>query len=95
MALIIDIKVVPASGKQLLILEKNNRIKCFLKNPPERGKANQELIKLLAAELKLPQQAIEIITGHTGRLKKIKINASYTYDQILAKLGLAPQLSIY
>lgn len=38
---------------------------------PEKGKANQELIKFLAKELKIAKSQIEIISGELDRYKKI------------------------
>lgn len=51
---------------------------CFLKinvvSVPEKGKANQELINLLAKRLKLAKADFKIISGETDRYKKIAIN---------------------
>lgn len=41
---------------------------------PEKGKANQELIKLLAKNLKIAKSKISIISGETDRCKKLSIN---------------------
>lgn len=89
MGLIVEIKVVPQSGRQEWQLDKNGQLKCFLKSAPEKGKANQELIKFIAHTLKIPQYHIELISGQTTRLKKVKIFTDLSYEQFLAKLGLA------
>ena len=48
---------------------------CFLKirikAPPEKGKANCELIKFLAKELKMPKSAVRIIKGEKSREKVV------------------------
>ena len=41
---------------------------------PEKGKANQELIKYLSKALKVAKSQIEIVGGETDRCKKLKIN---------------------
>ncbi|MGC8761283.1 MAG: DUF167 domain-containing protein [Bryobacteraceae bacterium] len=41
--------------------------------PPERGKANEELIRFLAAEFGVPRDAIEIVAGATSHNKLIRI----------------------
>lgn len=92
--LIIEVKVVPSSGKQLCKLDKSGMLKCYLKSAPERGLANAELIKLFAHALALPQHAIEIIAGHASRNKKIKIDAHFTHDQLLSTLGIEKQLKL-
>lgn len=88
MALLLTIKVIPSSGKQQWRLDKSNVLKCFLKSPPEKGKANAELIKLLANALEIPQAMIEIVGGATARTKRIKIDRAITHAQVLSKLGL-------
>jgi uncharacterized protein len=88
MPLIIEIKVVPSSGRQKCILDKANRVKCYVKNPPEKGLANKELIKFLAESLNLAQSAFMIIAGEAARTKKIKIDAAITLEQFLQKLQL-------
>ena len=52
-------------------------IKIRLTSAPVDGKANEELIKLLSKELKVPKTNLEIITGFSG---KTKIIAIYGYD---------------
>lgn len=94
MSLTIEIKVVPSSGKQALILDKTGNLKCFLKSPPEDGKANQELIKFLSQSLQVPQYEVSILAGATSRKKLIKIQRNITFDQMLQTLGLSRQRSL-
>ena len=42
---------------------------------PEKGKANKELIKLLAKLLNKPKSAIEIVSGHHNNRKEIHVAA--------------------
>lgn len=88
MTLIVELKVIPSSGKQKFVLDKSGQLKCYLKSPPEKGKANKELIKLIATKLHCSQNMIEIAAGFTGRKKKIKVNNDYSYQEFLEKLGL-------
>jgi uncharacterized protein len=94
MALILDVKVVPSSGKQKAALDKSGKLKIYLKSPPEGGKANVELIKFLAKALSLTQADITILLGATSRNKRLKLNLNFTIDQILAKLGVEKQLTL-
>lgn len=95
MAIIIDIKVVPQSGRQLFKLDKNDRIVCYIKSAPERGLANGEVIKLIAQYCKIPLAGVTIIGGSTSRNKRIKIHTALTQDQVFAALGLSKQLGIF
>ena len=91
MAISIDIKVIPQSGKFQFQLDSSGLIKCYLISPPEDGKANKELVKGLAKMLKLPQQDIEIIVGLAHRKKTITIHASLTLEDIYNALDLIYQ----
>jgi len=54
-------------------LEGNLKIK--VKAPPVRGRANQEVIELLADYYHLPKSQIQIVKGLNNRKKVIKIKA--------------------
>jgi len=95
MSLVVSIKVVPSSGKSSCVLDKNDNLKCYLKSPPEKGKANKELIKLLAGELSIAQQKVSLISGLTSRNKKIKIDLDITFEQLLEKLGIECQQKLF
>jgi len=41
--------------------------------PPEKGKANKELIRFLADRYGVPKINVEIISGHMASLKRIRI----------------------
>ena len=94
MALIIQINVTPSSGRQKSRLNKSGILKIYLKNPPERGKANAELIKLLSKQLKIPQAQISIISGAISRKKHVKIETNITEEELYTKLGIHLQMSI-
>lgn len=95
MAFIFDVKVVPSSGKNKWILDKAGRLKCYLKNPPEQGKANNELIKLVAKALKITQSEVAIVAGAVSRIKKIRVELDITLDQLLSAVGIERQISIF
>ncbi len=91
MALVFEIKVIPSAGTFGFMRGKNGELKCRLKSAPEKGHANQELIKGLAKLLHVIQSDIEIIAGLTSRKKKIKIHTSYTFEQLCAALDVPHQ----
>jgi uncharacterized protein (TIGR00251 family) len=92
MSLIIDIKVVPSSGKFEWTIDKTGTLKCYLKSKPERDKANQELLRSLSKYLKTDK--VQILLGRTSRKKKIKIDLNITFEELLKILGIERQLSI-
>ncbi len=94
MPILLEIKVVPQSGKQRFVTDKSGILKCFLKSPPEDGKANKELIKLLSEALSIPQDHIKIVLGATFRKKVLKIDTPLDQKAIWKKLGIEEQLRI-
>ncbi|MBU0470853.1 MAG: YggU family protein [Nanoarchaeota archaeon] len=66
---LIKIKVVPNSKKTEL-KEENNRLKLHLQAVPDKGKANQALVKFFKKEYNLN---VEIKSGKTSREKILKI----------------------
>lgn len=72
------IKVIPKSSKSEIVEimkdgEGEETIKIRIKAVPEKGKANEELIKFLSKELKLPRENFKILSGKTEQLKLIKV----------------------
>ena len=45
--------------------------------PPEDGKANKAIIKLLAKSWKIPPSCFTVISGDTARHKRIRIDVPY------------------
>jgi hypothetical protein len=66
------VKVVPnQSATEIKEIMDDGAIKITLKAVPEKGKANQELIRFFAKELALPKNQIRISSGLTNRLKVV------------------------
>lgn len=87
--MIITVKVVPSAGKQQLIVDKSGQLKCYVKSAAEKNLANNELIAVLAAALRCSKHDIEIMTGLTSRLKRVRVPVSGSFNDLLEKLGLA------
>jgi uncharacterized protein len=50
-----------------------NALKIRLTAPPVDNAANKMCIKFLSSQLKIPASRMEIVSGHTGRKKKVLI----------------------
>jgi uncharacterized protein (TIGR00251 family) len=70
---LLHIKVKPRSRTSELVRESDGTWLARLKAPPVDGRANQELVALVAAHLNCPKAAISIKSGTKGRLKIIKV----------------------
>ena len=70
----IQVKVKPNSKQQKIEKTKDGNFVVRLKSPPVDGKANQELIKLLANKFKVSKSQISIKSGLSCKNKLIEIN---------------------
>lgn len=44
-----------------------------IRSVPEKGRANEEVLRKLAKHLKVPQNAIRIVSGSTSRKKVVEV----------------------
>jgi uncharacterized protein YggU (UPF0235/DUF167 family) len=56
--------------------------------PPERGRANDAVVALLAAELGLVRSEIRVVAGETGRDKVVEVDR-LTLDEVERRLASA------
>jgi len=69
------IKVLPGAGKTEFREEMaDGTLKIAIAAPPEKGKANQALIKFLARELSADKNSVRILSGAGERLKLVKVS---------------------
>lgn len=68
------VKVKPNSKQQKIIEELDGSLTVHLKSPPVDGKANQELIKILAKKFNVPKSYVSIKSGVSSRHKLIEID---------------------
>ena len=66
------VKVIPRSPKTEIVgTMADGTLKIRIAAPPEKGKANDELIRFLAAHYGVSR--VEIISGHTASLKMVRL----------------------
>lgn len=68
------VKVKPNSKVSQIEEEADGSLTVRLKSPPVDGKANEELIKLLAEKFAVPKSYVRIKSGSSGRQKLIEID---------------------
>lgn len=77
--MILIVKVVPNARANSIEKMKDGSLKVRIKAPPDKGKANDELIDFLAETFGIPKREIHLISGQTSRLKKIKIDREINF----------------
>ena len=71
-----QVKVKPNSRKQNIEESTDGSLTIHLKSPPVDGKANKELIELLAKKFDVPKSQIRIKSGLSSRTKLIQIDTN-------------------
>lgn len=74
---ILLVKVKPNARVSTLEETGIGRWSAQLKSPPIDGKANKELVALIARHWGCPKSAVSIKSGATGRMKLVKIAGNW------------------
>jgi uncharacterized protein len=72
--LVIHVRVVPRASKDGIQGIMGDALKVRIQAPPVEGKANAYLIKFLSKHWKIPRASLEILSGETGRNKRLRIS---------------------
>jgi uncharacterized protein (TIGR00251 family) len=72
--LILKIKVEPRSSRSGIVGQYGDALKVKLTSPPVEGKANEELIEILAKQFGVHKKNIEIISGHSSKNKLVRLH---------------------
>ncbi len=68
-----NIYVQPRSSRNQVVGLHGDALKVKIKAPPVEGAANKMCIAVLAKILNVPKSAIEILSGHASRTKRVQI----------------------
>jgi len=71
-----NVKVKPNSKQQAIILEDDGSLTVRLQSPPVDGKANKELIQVLAERFGVRKSQVSIHSGERSRMKRVEVDES-------------------
>ncbi|BBZ42408.1 DUF167 domain-containing protein [Mycobacterium conspicuum] len=72
---IVVVKVKPNSRKGPLVeVDSAGELTIYVREPAVDGKANDAVVRLLAAHLQLPRSRVELVSGTTSRRKRFRIS---------------------
>ena len=69
----LPVRVVPGARRSEVVGRLGEAWKLRIAAPPERGRANDELVALLARTLRVPRSAIRVARGHTIGQKLVEV----------------------
>jgi len=70
----ISVTVSPGARLSELVGRHGDGWRARIAAPPERGRANEELCKLLAEALTVPRSSVRIVAGRSARAKVVEID---------------------
>ena len=83
---LLSLHVQPGAKVTSVQGEHGDALKIRLAAPPVDGKANAALLSFIAASLRVPRQAVELVSGQTSRQKRVRIRAALSSDAVVSAL---------
>lgn len=83
------IKVSPGAKKTRLLSANKEApwIKIAIASPPEKGKANCDLISFLSEMFDISASDCVVLSGHTSTKKRVSVAKKMSYDECLKYLS--------
>ena len=78
----LDIHVQPRASRNSVEVAAYGTVKVRVTAPPDKGKANDAVVKLLAKRLGVSKSAVRIVRGHTSRNKVVQVEGMDRDDVI-------------
>jgi uncharacterized protein (TIGR00251 family) len=82
-----QVRVVPRASRSEVAGEHDGALRVRVTAPPVDGAANDEVVRTLARALGVSRSLVEIKSGHTSRVKQVRVGAPIA--PLLAKLAAA------
>jgi len=77
---LIDVRVIPRASRTEIVGWLEGVLKVRIAAPPVDGAANAELIKLMAKAFVVSRSSVEIVSGETSKLKRLRIRGASQAD---------------
>jgi len=71
--IVFNVKVVPRASRSEIVGEQAGILRVKIAAPPVDGAANEELLQVLAKKFAVRANAVTILSGQSGRVKKVSI----------------------
>ncbi len=81
----LKVKAVPGASRSEIVGRLGEALKIRVVAPPEGGKANREILELLAAKLGLPASGVSLVSGASSPAKVFELRG-FTAEQAWARL---------
>ena len=85
----ISIRVTPSASRDAVVGWQGDMLRLRVAAPAQRGKANEAVLRLLAAALGIERRRLRIVRGQTSRHKLVSVDG-LDEAEIRARVGSAP-----
>ena len=88
---LLHVRASPGAKRSAVVGRYGGGWKISIAAPAEGGRANSELVRLLAAVLEVPERSVSIVSGSRSRDKKVAIEAfeaAEAHRRLAAAAGL-------
>lgn len=72
----VELHATPGAKRNVIGGEHDQALRVYVTAPPDKGKANEAIRKLLVKTLGLPKSQIELTSGATSRRKRFAIQCA-------------------
>lgn len=68
------VRVAPGAARSEVVGRLGDAWKLRVRSAPERGRANDEVVRLLAGVLRVPVRDVTVVSGHASRAKVVEVD---------------------
>ena len=72
-SLVLPVRVTPRSSRPGIVAWEGGVLRVNVSSPPIGGRANRELVRLVAEGLGVARSCVEMLSGASGREKRLRI----------------------
>lgn len=73
-AVVLDVHVQPGGSRDEVVGRHGDALKVKVSAPPEGGRANAAVCRLLADAFAVPKSSVAVIAGTTSRRKRVRLD---------------------
>jgi uncharacterized protein len=82
----LKVRVAPGASREGIVGAHGDALKVAVREPPEKGKANDAVVRVLAAALGAKPRDVEVLRGHASR-DKVVLFRGLDEAELEARLG--------
>lgn len=71
---VLSVQAQPGAGRSEVVGRYGDALKVRVAAPPENGRANEAIARLLADRFGLAPSSVELLSGESGRAKRFKVS---------------------